>query len=72
MQVSLSTVDLLALTSINQLIFTFENIILPLMLNKLATLFRRSTVLIFPLQFVYPDKFDSSADLFFNFKFLLT
>ncbi len=48
----LSTVDLLVLTSLDQLIFKLE--ILFSFLTKQAILMRRSTVLSFPPQLVFP------------------
>jgi hypothetical protein len=49
----LSTVDLLVLTSLDQLLFILK--ILFAFLETLATLMRRSTVLNHPLQLVFPD-----------------
>jgi hypothetical protein len=48
----LSTVDLLVLTSLDQLIFKLK--ILFAFVTKQATLMRRSTVLSLPLQIVFP------------------
>jgi hypothetical protein len=49
----LSTVDLLVLTSLNQLLFTFK--IFFTLFTKQGNLTRRWTVLSFPLQLVFPD-----------------
>jgi hypothetical protein len=48
-----NTVDLLVLTSLVQLIFIFR--VLITFITKQATLIRRSTVLILPLQLLFPD-----------------
>ncbi len=47
----LSTVDLLVLASLDQLLFLLE--ILFIFVTKQATLVRKSTMLSFPLQLVY-------------------
>jgi hypothetical protein len=49
----LSTVNLLVLTSLDQLIFKLK--ILFTFVTKQVTLMRRSTVLSLPLQLVFPD-----------------
>jgi hypothetical protein len=55
---TLSTFDLLLLTRFNQLLFTFK--ILFSFVTKHVRLMRRSSVLILPLQLVFPD-FNSHA-----------
>jgi len=65
----LSTVNLLVLTSLDQLIFKLK--ILFTFFTKQATLMRRSTVLSLPLQLVFPDDTDTCG-LYYKHLLIIT